>query len=143
MAIRHLRPYYLGDTSALARRSKAGVAERLDPLLEAGLVARCTPTDLEAGYSARSLEDFRRARTERAAWPFVTMDQEVLDRAVEIQGLLAERSEHRGAPIPDLLIAAAAAAAQLVVLHYDRDFERIAEVTGQPVEWIVPAGSAD
>ncbi len=57
--------------------------------------------------------------------------------------LLAERGEHRSVPIADLLIAAAAAAAGLVVLHYDRDYERIAEVTGQPVEWIVPAGTGD
>ena len=143
MAIQHLRPYYLGATSALARRGKPAVAERLDPLLEAGLVARCTPTDLEAGYSARSLDDFRRRRDERAAWPFVAMDQDVLDRAVEFQDRLAGRGDHRSAPIADLLIAAAAAAAGLVVLHYDRDYERIAEVTGQPVEWIVAAGSAD
>jgi predicted nucleic acid-binding protein len=102
-------------------------------------VARCTPTDLEAGYRARSLADLRRRRDERAAWPFVATDQEVLDRAVEVQGMLAGRGEHRSAPIPDLLIAAAAVAAGLVVLHYDRDYDRIAEATGQPVEWIVPA----
>jgi len=29
------------------------------------------------------------------------------------------------------------------VLHYDRDFDLIAEVTGQPVEWVVPYGTAD
>ncbi|MHB8246485.1 MAG: hypothetical protein ACYDGN_14275 [Acidimicrobiales bacterium] len=46
-----------------------------------------------------------------------------------------------GAKIAVLLIAAAAEAAGLVVLHYDRDFELIAEVTGQPVEWVVPAGA--
>jgi predicted nucleic acid-binding protein len=143
VAIQHLRPYYLGDTSALARRVKPGVAERLDPLLEAGLVARCTPIDLEAGFSARSAADFRRSRAERGAWPFVAMDQTVLDRAADVQDQLAGRGLHRSVAIPDLLIAAAAAAASLVVLHYDRDFERIAEVTGQPVEWIVPAGSAD
>jgi hypothetical protein len=42
----------LGDTSALARRRLPQVARRLEPLLEAGLVARCTPTDLEAGFSS-------------------------------------------------------------------------------------------
>lgn len=143
MAIQHLRPYYLVDTSALARRRQGAVAERLDPLLEAGLVARCSPTDLEAGYRARSAEDFRRIRDERTAWPFVDIDQAVLDRAVEVQGALAARGLHRSAPIPVLVIAAAAEAAALVVLHYDRDYERIAGVTGQPMEWIVPAGSAD
>ncbi len=80
-------------------------------------------------------------RAARAAWPKVAMDQKVLDRAVEVQDALATRSQQRGAKIADLLIAAAAEAAGLVVLHYDRDFELIAEVTSQPVEWIVPAGS--
>jgi predicted nucleic acid-binding protein len=43
--------------------------------------------------------------------------------------------------VADLMIAAAAEAAGLVVLHYDHDFDLIAKVTGQPVEWIVPAGT--
>jgi predicted nucleic acid-binding protein len=43
--------------------------------------------------------------------------------------------------IPDLLIAVAAEAAGLTVLHYFSGFDRIAEVTGQPVVWIVPSGS--
>jgi len=52
-----LRPYYLGDTSALARLRRPEVEDRLVPLIEAGLVARCTPTDLEAGYSSTSVTD--------------------------------------------------------------------------------------
>jgi predicted nucleic acid-binding protein len=80
-------------------------------------------------------------REERSAWPFVAMDQSVLDRAVVVQDSLAARSWQRGAKIADLLIAAAAEAAGLVVLHYDHDFDVIARVTGQPVEWIVPAGT--
>jgi predicted nucleic acid-binding protein len=43
--------------------------------------------------------------------------------------------------IPDLLMAAAAEAAGLRALHYDADFDRIAEVTGQPVEWVVWRGT--
>lgn len=136
-----LRPYYLGDTSALARRAKAEVAERLDPLLEAGLVARCTITDLESGYSSTSPADHSSTRQQRSAWPFVSMDQEVLDRAVAVQDRLAESSHQRGVKIADLLIAAAAEAAGLVVLHYDHDFDLIADVTGQQTEWILPAGT--
>jgi predicted nucleic acid-binding protein len=64
----------------------------------------------------------------------------VLDRAFEVQGLLADRGQHR-LPIPDLVIAAAAESADLTVLHYDADFERIAEVTGQAHDWVVPRGS--
>ncbi len=136
-----LKPYYLGDTSALARIIQPPVADRLGPLLESGLVARCTPTDLEAGFSSPSPSSHRAMRELRAAWPFIEMDQPVLDRAVEVQDALAERSRQRGARIADLLVAAAAEAASLVVLHYDRDFDLIADVTGQSTEWILPAGT--
>lgn len=136
-----LKPYYLGDTSALSRLKSAEIAQRLAPLLEAGLVARCTPTDLEAGFSSISPASHVAMRQERSAWPFVAMDQRVLDRAIEVQDTLAAQSQQRGAKIADLLIAAAAEAASLVVLHYDHDFDLIASVTGQPVEWVVPAGS--
>jgi len=136
-----LRPYYLGDTSALARRRQPLVADRLVPLMESGLVARCTPTDLEAGFSSTSPASHRAMRQERSAWPFVEMTQQTLDRAVAVQDALAERSQQRGAKIADLLIAAAAEAAGLVLLHYDHDFDLIAEITGQPTEWILPAGT--
>jgi len=56
------------------------------------------------------------------------------NRAVEVQILLATRGHHRGPSIPDLLIAATAELAGLTVLHVDRDFDIIAEFTGQPVE---------
>ncbi len=136
-----LRPYYLGDTSALARLSQPRVAARLAPLLENGLVARCSPTDLETGFSSTSPAAHLAIRKLRSAWPLITMDQPVLDRAVEVQDVLAARSQQRGAKIADILIAAAAETAGLVVLHYDRDFDLIADVTGQPSEWIVSAGT--
>lgn len=56
------------------------------------------------------------------------------DRAVQVQAALADRGQHRAASIPDLLIAATAEVARLTVLHLDRDFELIADITGQPVE---------
>jgi len=80
-------------------------------------------------------------REMREFWPFIAMNQRVLDRAVEVQDDLAKVSKQRGAKIADLLIAAAAEAHGLVVLHYDRDFDVISEVTGQPTEWILPAGT--
>jgi predicted nucleic acid-binding protein len=63
-----------------------------------------------------------------------------MDRALEVQGLLALRAQHR-LPIPDLILAAAAEVAALAVLHYDADFERIAKVTKQKHEWVVPRGT--
>jgi predicted nucleic acid-binding protein len=56
------------------------------------------------------------------------------DRAVEVLTLLADRGQHRAPSIPDLIISAAAELAGLTVLHVDKDFEVIAEMTGQPVE---------
>lgn len=65
-----------------------------------------------------------------------------LRRALQVQRLLAERSQ-RGRKIPDLLVAAAAEALDVGVLHYDGDFDLIASVTGQRCEWVVPPGTVD
>ena len=59
-----------------------------------------------------------------------------------MQRFLAAKRQ-RGRKVPDLLIAAAAEVSDLVVLHYDADFDRIAKVTGRRVEWVVQAGSVD
>jgi len=61
-------------------------------------------------------------------------------RALQVQRLLAQRSQ-RGRKIPDLLVAAAAEALDVGVLHYDSDFDLIASVTGQRCTWVVPAGT--
>ena len=68
------------------------------------------------------------------------LTEAIFQRAIEVQGLLALRGRHR-VPIPDLIIAAAAEHAEVVLLHYDADFDRIADVTGQPMEWVVPRGA--
>jgi len=65
-----------------------------------------------------------------------------VQRARQAQRMLAAKHQ-RGRKVPDLLIAAAAESSGLVVLHYDADFDRIAGVTSQGCEWVVPAGSVD
>ena len=69
------------------------------------------------------------------------MGDSCFDRAIDVQGELADQGRHRAVGLEDLLIAAAAEQAGLAVLHYDRDFDLIAEVTGQPTEWVVPPGT--
>jgi predicted nucleic acid-binding protein len=136
---------YLVDNSALARlRRNTAVERRLELLILQGLVAMCSITDLERLFSARSGAEHREWR-EEATLRFARAEitQLVLDRAIEVQGLLADRAQHRGANVPDLVVAAAAERAGLIVLHYDADFELIAAVTGQPTEWVVPRGSVD
>jgi hypothetical protein len=70
--------------------------------------------------------------------PVEYLSPAIEDRAVELQVALGERGHHRAASIPDLLIAATAELAQLTVLHDDKDFELIADVTGQPIERLTP-----
>jgi predicted nucleic acid-binding protein len=53
---------------------------------------------------------------------------------VEILTLLAGRGQHRAPSIPDLIVAATAELAGLTVLHLDKDFDLVAEITGQPME---------
>ncbi len=62
------------------------------------------------------------------------------DRAIEVQMLLSAQGKHRAPSVPDLLVAAIAELAALVVLHLDKDFDLIAELTGQQVERSVAAG---
>ncbi len=68
-----------------------------------------------------------------ASMPVEYLTPKIEDRSVEVQSALAERGQHRAPSIPDLLIAATAALAELTVLHLDKDFELIAQLTGQPV----------
>jgi hypothetical protein len=56
------------------------------------------------------------------------------DRTVEVLALLADRGQHRAPSLPDLIIAATAELAGLTVLHLDKDFELIADITSQRVE---------
>jgi predicted nucleic acid-binding protein len=45
--------------------------------------------------------------------------------------------QHRAPSVPDLIIAATAELAGLIVLHCDKDFDLIASVTGQAAEWLI------
>jgi predicted nucleic acid-binding protein len=133
---------YLADKSALARMGHPAVAERLGPLVESGLVATCSVVLLEVLFSARSPADYRGTRERLSlALELADMNQDALDRAVELQALLAELSQHRGVALPDLMIAATAERHGLVVLHYDADFDRIAAVSGQETDWVVERAS--
>jgi len=58
-----------------------------------------------------------------------------------VQSVLSERGQLRGVKFPDLFIAATADRHGLVVIHYNADYDLIANVTGQPCEWVVPQGS--
>lgn len=132
---------YIADKSALARMKEPAVAAVLSPLLIGGSVVTCSVIELEVLFSARTHADIVATRKRRTALPSVELSQADFDRAIDILQGLAKAGHHRAARIPDLLIAAVAERNALTVLHYDKDFDLIAKVTGQTTEWVVPAGS--
>ena len=127
---------WLIDKSALVRLGASPDIEAWANRIERGLAGITTVTLLEAGYSARSAAEMTRAlrAPPLASMPVEYLTPAVEDRAVEVQRLLAERGHHRAPSIPDLLIAASAELNQRAVLHLDKDFDLIAELTGQPME---------
>jgi len=127
---------WLIDKSALVRLGSADDGQTWADRIERGLVRVSTVTRLEIGYSARTGNELRTGlrRPPLASMPVEYLTPTIEDRAVEVQQLLADRGQHRAPSVPDLLIAATAELAGLVVLHLDKDFDLIAEVTGQQTE---------
>jgi predicted nucleic acid-binding protein len=135
-------PTFLADKSALTRRdTRPEVRQVLEPLLVAGEIATCGIVDLELLYSASSRATYRSLSEALRGMPRVALEEASVRRALEVQMMLAERSQHRAVPLPDLLVAACAEKAGLTVLHYDADFDRIAALSGQDARWIVSRGS--
>jgi predicted nucleic acid-binding protein len=127
---------WLIDKSALVRLAASADATEWAARIERGLVRITTVTRLEAGYSARSGPQLRAGfqRPPLSSIPVEYLTPAIEDRAVEVLTLLADRGQHRAPSIPDLIIAATAELAGLTVLHLDKDFDLIAEITGQPME---------
>ena len=133
---------YLVDTSVLTRMGSPPVREQIESRAAAGVLGRAGISDLEIGYSARSAREWDRLIEALSVFVLVETTEDHVHRARQVQRLLAPKHQ-RGRKIPDLLIAAAAEANGLTVLHYDADFDRISAATGQQCEWVVAAGSVD
>ncbi|MFI9584402.1 PIN domain nuclease [Streptomyces sp. NPDC052236] len=133
---------FLIDTSALARFLR-GDAEQYgwDQAAAAGLIATCPITELEFFYSARSAADRARGIEDmRLIFGWVPVDDRAYDRAWHVQEALTKQGKHRSAGAVDLVVAATAELQGLTLLHRDHDFECIAAVTGQPLQWYGPEG---
>lgn len=133
---------YLGDTSALSRWALEPVKARLDPLLRRGLISICDATEYELLFTARDRAERTRLKAVMIpAFPWVPMGDGVFAEVLELQERLTEEGKHRCTSMVDAMLAVVAAREGLTILHYDRDFATIAEVTGQPVEWVVEPGT--
>jgi predicted nucleic acid-binding protein len=137
MALTHLL-----DTSVLTRLREPSIRKAIESRVKQGELARAGISDLEIGFSARDVTEWDRLSDAINAFELVETTDGHVRRAKQVQRLLASKHQ-RGRKAPDLLIAAAAEARNLTVLHYEADFDWISAVTGQSCQWVVPAGSVD
>lgn len=135
----------LFDTSALILAARhEGAAEALREIIDRGDLATTDIVVIEYLNGARNLAQYdrfawslgaaRRLRVEPADW----------DRILQVHRRLAATGPGHQRPVslPDLVIAAVAERHGATLVHFDEDYERIAGITGQPVRWVVPRGSA-
>ncbi len=133
---------HLVDTSALTRLRDDGVRQQILAGVQRSHFGVSNLCRLELGFSARSGSEWDEIQHAIAMLDIVDVQDSDVESALMVQRALAAAGQ-RGRKIVDLLVAAAARRLRLTVLHYDRDFDLISEITGQPCEWIAPAGSLD
>ena len=137
-------PLVLVDTSAWAQTSASSAASaRITELARAGRLATCFAVAFQRMYSARTpaLVRAKLAAQTGGTIAYLPCTSQAELRALDVQARLSDRGYLRGYRMPDLLVAAVAEQAGATVLHYDRDFDRIADVTRQSTEWIIPCGT--
>ena len=133
----------LADTSVWARKTHPLLREWFTSAIEAGEIAGCDMIALELLHSARNPPEFAQVEDGLRGLPWVEPDAADWLRAREVYRVLGGRPgmAQRSVKHPDLLIAAAAERAGLTLVHYDADYETIAQITGQPMRWAAPRGS--
>ena len=133
---------HLADTSALARLGRPEVAAALSPLIEAGLVATCAVIEFELGWATRTSAEFDQVRADRdAGYEWLATHDQDWHHALDVQATLWRTGRVRAVGFPDLLVAAVAERERVTLLHYDSDYDLIAGVTGQPMQWVVQRGT--
>jgi predicted nucleic acid-binding protein len=127
---------WLIDKSALIRLPVCAEPDVWHNRIQRGLVHLSTMTRLQIGVSCRTGDIARSQLREPpvSRMPLEYLIPRIQDRAVQVQTLLADRRQHRGPSIPDLILAATAELAGLTILHVDKDFDLITAITGQPTQ---------
>ncbi len=137
----------LADNSAWARLESPALADdrraEIAGMIENGEIAVCAPFLLEAGWSARGASDHDDLLADLLRLPYLAIDAGVEAAALAAQRDLAHRGHHRSASPSDLLIAACAHVNGAGILHYDRDYDHLVELTGLHFtsQWVAPPGT--
>lgn len=134
---------YVADTSAWMRFKH--VRDDWADAMRRGQIATCEIAAFELLVTARDGDDFDRMTANLDKLPQAPVTNDVLSTAREAFRALAHRHPlfHRSVAVPDLLIAAAATAAGFGVVHYDADYDVLAEVLPFESRWLAPRGSLD
>ena len=131
---------HLVDKSALVRRFDSEETDALFTTLSFNAeLATCEIVTMEMLFSARNLLDYEQLQAELGTFVWLATSNSAMQRALDVQHELARRGQHR-LSIPDLMIAATAEEHGAVMLHYDKDYELIGNVTGQPMRWVTQRG---
>lgn len=117
------------------------LAEWFNGHITAGRVLICELVTLELLRASANERRVRDVAARLGAVPAIPMPVDVWDEACALQLALAANGDHRRVPPTDLLLAKAAAAAGVPLVHYDRDYERIAAVSELEQRWFVPDGA--
>jgi predicted nucleic acid-binding protein len=134
--------HYLIDKSAFERLNRPEALELWQGPLVQGRIGICWPTEAEILYSARSPKEYRQVKAMLGdLYTWVPEPDGVGTRVLDLLDQLSDRGFHRSASVVDLQVAVMAAVNGLTVLHYDRDFDTVAKVTGQPTQWLMPPGT--
>ncbi len=134
------------DNSAWARLASARLdserAETVAAWMDDLQLATCLPFLLEAGYSARSGGERAAMMADLAKLPRVEIDKDIEAAALDAQRELADIGHHR-LPPTDVTIAACAHMAGVGVLHYDSDYDLLAQRTSLRFEseWLARPGA--
>ena len=136
----------LADTSVwLASRRDPAVTAQFQRAVVAGAIATCDMVKLELLGNARNPSDFASMRFELDTLENCPVGPREWARALDVYEQVCRSGPgndyHRSVSHPDLVIAAAAEAAGVGLVHYDADFDTIGKVTGQPMRWLAPRGS--
>ncbi|MBA2348754.1 MAG: PIN domain-containing protein [Solirubrobacterales bacterium] len=137
----------LVDNSAWSRSDREAIAGWWPGAFAAGRLICCDAFLLEALYSARSGTHMRALHAViTGGMPSVQCSERTWEIAFEAQQAMADAAGlmHRRKPM-DFLMAATAHQHGLGILHYDRDYDLIAEHGGLDFAsvWVAPPGSLD
>jgi predicted nucleic acid-binding protein len=130
------------DTSAWARAEHPSVRDQWTGALRDDRVRLSPVARLEILLSARTGEDFDTLAERLSALRATPLTATIANAAQDAMRTLAHRSQGaQRLPLADYLLAAAAQETGAAVLHYDHDYDTLAEVMEFQSTWLAPPGS--